>query len=804
MPPFMQKHLSRVATLVGKKDACTPYGSAYLTPFARLSRFNSRRDRCALFKDDQRSPLHPQFLYFFEKVFMIHMHRFFSSLTIVASSLISLSALAENQTPYPNTALTLKRVSLSSSGVGYFEYEAQVRGHAVLALPVALDKVDDVLKSLVVYDKVGTIGGVILPGLDPHAQALKLLPFEASALTHPAALFEALRGAQVSLPSSKTQRAMRGRIVSVSAMAGLESQPLRHQVMLLTDTGMQQFVLEQAQDVQFEEAALREPLAKALAALSNSRAKDVRTVEISSQSSNSALRTVRVGYVTSVPIWKNAYRVTLPYAAANSPPSAAAPAAAAQVQGWAVVENMSGQDWTDVELTLTAGKPVAFSQQIYRSYYNTRPEVGVTLPGHMMPITDAGALPMADTLSLAPSSLGNHASPVKAQAQLTVAAMATAPASPLTSRMNKDKDKAASAAPSIGLAAVLARPPQIMGAPLTTAGLLDLPVTSDESTQTSYTFGLPVTVGRGRSLSIPIIQTALPMQRVALYQPNTGGQYPLAAVVLENNTANGLPPGAATLYEQWGSGSQFVGDAQLSGLPAQDKRYMAYAVDQKIVMAHTDQQHQQLLRYFVRGAGVYGDYLNVSSRTFTLRSTHADTTPVVVEVPKQAQPFTLSPSATGEFTQIGTTADVYRLNIMSKPGETRSVRVEQSHPSTQHRFGLATIAADALRPYLESPAVDAASKPILEKVLTLRLRLEQLNKDWGTASAALTAAREEQSRIQTSLNAVPARSASHKTYLNQLQATDAQEANANKEVSSLLLRRQAAERALNEYVAALK
>ena len=43
----------------------------------------------------------------------------------------------------------LKRVVLSSGGVGYFEYEAPVEGDATVTLDVPLDQVDDVLKSLV-------------------------------------------------------------------------------------------------------------------------------------------------------------------------------------------------------------------------------------------------------------------------------------------------------------------------------------------------------------------------------------------------------------------------------------------------------------------------------------------------------------------------------------------------------------------------------------------------------------------------------------------------------------------------------
>src|SRR4051812_48477446 len=63
--------------------------------------------------------------------------------------------------------LVLRRVLLSSAGVGCFEYESDVEGDADLALEVPLDQVDDVLKSIVVYDDRGQLGEVTLPGKAP-------------------------------------------------------------------------------------------------------------------------------------------------------------------------------------------------------------------------------------------------------------------------------------------------------------------------------------------------------------------------------------------------------------------------------------------------------------------------------------------------------------------------------------------------------------------------------------------------------------------------------------------------------------
>ena len=65
--------------------------------------------------------------------------------------------------------LVLKRVLLSTGGVGYFEYEAEVEGDTELSLNVRLDQVDDVLKSIVVFDdKGGVVSGPPPSALPPY------------------------------------------------------------------------------------------------------------------------------------------------------------------------------------------------------------------------------------------------------------------------------------------------------------------------------------------------------------------------------------------------------------------------------------------------------------------------------------------------------------------------------------------------------------------------------------------------------------------------------------------------------------
>src|SRR5690242_19579172 len=136
---------------------------------------------------------------------------------------------------------------LSSGGLGYFEYEAAVDGESRLKLTVPLAQVDDVLKSLVVYDDMGGVGGLSLPGREPLAQLFKDLPFDQQSLDSTAQLLSALKGAEVTVGGSRT---VSGRIVSVQeetvSLKDDKGTTARTRMTLLTDRGLQQFILEDA------------------------------------------------------------------------------------------------------------------------------------------------------------------------------------------------------------------------------------------------------------------------------------------------------------------------------------------------------------------------------------------------------------------------------------------------------------------------------------------------------------------------------------------------------------------------------
>src|ERR1022692_1498732 len=151
--------------------------------------------------------------------------------------------------------LALKHVMLSSGGVGYFEYAADVDGDAALGLDVPLGQVDDILKSLVVFDQAGGVAGIELPGRDNTVQAFGDAPFGPEALESPTAYLNALVGTEVTVQGP---RPMTGRIVRAEPVTETteKTSTQRTRVTLLGADGLRQFVLEDADSVQIADPTL--------------------------------------------------------------------------------------------------------------------------------------------------------------------------------------------------------------------------------------------------------------------------------------------------------------------------------------------------------------------------------------------------------------------------------------------------------------------------------------------------------------------------------------------------------------------
>ena len=619
--------------------------------------------------------------------------------------LLSLPSMAAAQD------LVLKRVMLSSAGLGYFEYEAAVENDATLKLTVPLDQVDDVLKSLVVYDDKGGVGGLSLPGKEPLKQAFRDSPFDENALQSPADLLAALKGAQVSIGGG---RAVSGRIVSVQPETTTtkdgNSTTQRTRVTLLTEQGLQQFVLEDAENLQFADPALREKVGKALTAIQSNRAADSRMLELSTKGQGK--RSVRVAYIVSAPVWKASYRMTLPA-------DAAAPKAA--LQGWATIENMSGQDWKGVELTLSSGRPVAFHQALYEAYYVTRPEVPVDVAGRLMPNVDRGAV------------MAKAAPPPPAPA------MAPAP------MMRREAQAAA---------------------PAGVAQAAEQLEATDAATQVTFKFPRGVDLANGRTLSIPILDRQVPAERLALYQPETAARNPLAAVSLTNDGDTGLPPGILTLYERDKTNNvSYVGDARLSAFPTGETRLLPYALDEKITIERDPAQSQRIANGTIANGALRSSLVTRQTTTYRVKGALKEPRKLIVVQRRLAGWTLVKPDAKG----IEISEGNYRFPLQLAATDQTQVFDVQQEQIQQQDFRLLDGNADQLGVYARAPEFDAKTREALTRVLQLQKSVAESQRKLTEIDTERQQIVDEQARIRENLGKVPANSDLQRRYLTTLE-----------------------------------
>jgi hypothetical protein len=652
--------------------------------------------------------------------------------------------------------LALKRVMLSSGGLGYFEYEATIEGDATLKLTVGLQQVDDVLKSLVVYDDKGGVGGLSLPGREPLAQAFKDLPFDQESLGSPADLLSTLKGAVVTVGGG---RSMTGRIVSVqqetATLGDGKATTTRTRVTLLTDRGLQQFILEDAENLQFADAALRDKVGQGLLAIQTNRAKEARTLDLAMR--GEGRRTVRVAYIVEVPVWKASYRLTL----------GADPAALRSgLQGWATVENMSGQDWRNVELTLVSGRPVAFRQALYNAYYVARPDVPIEVAGRLMPNVDRGG--------------------VNANTRFKEATPPPPPA-PATAPMQNRRAQAETTAAG-------------RAAPAEMAAAADQVEATDAATQVVFKFPRAVTVDNGRTLSIPIIDRQVPAMRLALYQAETAGRNPLAAIRLTNDGDTGLPPGIITLYERDKAGAvAYVGDARLSAFPIGDTRLLAYALDEKIVIEREAAQTDRLAMGTI-ARGVL-QIARVARQTMTYRVKGPAKEPrQLIVVQRRLPGWTLvKPEAKGVELSEGN----YRIPFQLPGGDQTQVFEVVQEQTQRQELRLVDASADQIRVYVDAREFDAKTREALARVLQLQANVADAQRKVTQADQERQQIVQEQSRLRDNLARVPANSDLQRRYLatldkqeTELEVIAKRRADADKSV-------EAARDALRTYVAQL-
>jgi hypothetical protein len=306
------------------------------------------------------------------------------------STVIAVSFCVSCFAQTPASPLPVKRVVLYKNGVGYFEHVGKIQGNQSVEIPFTSGQLNDVLKSLTVLDlnggRITNVGYGSSAPVDRQLGDLRLPLTEKSSLSE---FLGALRGARLEIRTGST--AITGRLLSAerkTRIAGGTTLEVDY-LSLLDDKGeVRTTELGPGYSVRMLDSGLAGRLGRFLDIVSAGREADLRRMVISTEGAGD--RSLFVSYISEVPVWKSTYRIVLSGKAGESP----------LLQGWAIVDNVVGQDWERVQLSLVAGAPQSFIQNLSQPYYARRPVVGMPESAAMTPQTyEATLIPGGARLS---------------------------------------------------------------------------------------------------------------------------------------------------------------------------------------------------------------------------------------------------------------------------------------------------------------------------------------------------------------------------------------------------------------------
>lgn len=674
---------------------------------------------------------------------------------VMAGMMTALPALAqESVKPLP-----VDRVVLSTAGLAHIEHSITVNGNESVTVPLRLNQVDDVMKSLVIFDAKGSLGAVTLPGKQPLAEAFRDLPFKQSELSNPILLLNAYQGAGVTLTVGGS--AISGKLVSVTPEQIVHESGMsetRYRLTLMTTDGMKRLWLDEAQALQFDDAKIKDEIARALAAVRQNATSDQRALTIALKGQGS--REVRLGYVIEAPLWKAAYRLVLPAAGEKK--------AEGLLQGWAVVENMTASDWDNVDLTLVSGNPVTFRQQLYQSYHVDRPEVPVEVLGRVMPRVDAGTVGNAGKME--------REARLRAEAPMMAKAMRAPAAAPMPQMAMESMAFADNAVEGYAGGGIAADMDSLaMGA---TAA-----ASSEATTQVLFHFADRLSLPSGQSLLMPFTSGKLAMTRLSVYQPDTHPRHPLAAVEMTNGGDSGLPPGVLTIYEDGAAakGTSYVGDARLPALSAGEKRLVTYALDSKATVDR-DVKSDTVEGKVAIASGVVKVAQTLREKTsYTLKAPAKEARHVVIEHPRRGD-FTL---VTPKADDVEVTDGYYRIAVDLAAGEEKTVPVVLERVLWQ-TYMVENFSLDDLLSYAgKRGEMDKATRKVFAELAEVRRAIDTLDSKIAQLTGERDMIYADQNRVRDNLRSLSGTSDIQQRYLKKLGEQETRIADIDEEIIKL-------------------
>jgi hypothetical protein len=678
--------------------------------------------------------------------------------------------------------LPVTRVSLYKNGVGFFEHSGRVTGNQSVTIDFTTAQLNDVLQSLTAIDlNGGRIAGAGYNSTTPLEQQLKALPLALGEDATAVDFYNAIRGARVEVHGPGVS--ITGRLLNIETTdtppKENQSPTQRRLITVIGEAGEVRTVeLTSATEVRLLDTDLHTDVTRYLQLLASTRNQGLRHLTL--QDNGSGPRELHVSYISEVPIWKSTYRIL--FTEPKSTPASARQTAT--LQGWSVVDNTTGTDWINVQLSLIAGAPQSFIQPLSVPYYSRRPEIPLPQEAQLTPQThESGeavpAPPPPPAMAVmkgkamgmgSGSGMGGGAGGFTG-GRIATGAEALDALSDDSARFSVDGENNASATVLNGGSFQQAA----------RASINPNTITAAFDDYFAYNLAEPITIRKNESALVPILQTKIDAERVTLWSPRQ--PTPLRALWITNTSNLTLDRGSFTIVED----GNFGGEGLLDPIHPAEKRLLSYAVDQAVRVT-TESQHETTHATELTAAkGVMVlHHTEIAEVTYVVHNAAAESRTVVVEHP--IHPNFVLDNASGENGQgpkpEETTPTLYRYRVVAKPGETVRLHVGERHKSVV-TYQLTSFNDSQLTFILNQTNNSPAIKQALEPILDARRHVADMQQAVDKVNARLTTLRSDEDRQRSNITALAnADKDARERFVRDLNATEDQIAAAQKDLAA--------------------
>ena len=517
--------------------------------------------------------------------------------------------------------------------------------------------------------------------------------------------------------------------------------------------GMRAVKLSDIQSLRFSNPVIESEFRRALEVLALSHDNGKKAVQL--HFAGDGKRKVQVGYVIEAPIWKTSYRLLM--ADKDKP----------YLQGWAMVENPTDEDWNGVKMALVSGRPISFKMDLYNPLYINRPTVEPELFASLRPVTYRGnlsnhdvgldsniqaALPEIERLQqklnakVTQDNVGqpNEAAFVK---ELKLKPPAAQPFNEAERRKHA-ANTAAELSQRMGTGSV--------GNAATAGALGDF---------YQYTIDHPVTLPRQKSAMLPIVGKAIDGTRVSIYNANVQAKHPLLGLRFKNTSGAHLNQGPITVFE----GSVYAGDTRILDVQPNEERLLSYAIDLGTEVDPKAGAGKQKITSVKAVRGIVTTMTKVSEETTykVVNRSQTDRTLLIEHPNRTAQQFKFVDTDK----PVEDTPEVFRFQHALKAGETKSFTVKEEKDVVA-TVSLTNGAENQMRYFISLSEASPALKQRLQDALKIKADWDVMLRELNQVNADLSRLTIDQDRIRKNLRETPKEAEVYDTYLKKLSAQE--------------------------------